>query len=131
MHGIKRRLMRLTTFVFLILTSPCIVLAQSAKTKAPPVGAVQRAYLVNSLVKIADPVLVALSNNELKKTMPVECVDGALEGRKQVTYLEAFGRLLSGMAPWLELGGNETTEGKLRQKYTQCHRSKGGRLYEF
>ena len=49
--------------------------------------------------------------------MPVECVEGALEGRKQVTYLEAFGRLLAGMAPWLELGGNETAEGKLRKKY--------------
>lgn len=79
----------------------------------------ERAYLVHSLCKIADPVLVALSNNELKKTMPVECAEGALEGRKQVTYLEAFGRLLAGMAPWLELGADETTEGKLRKKYIE------------
>lgn len=77
----------------------------------------ERAYLVKSLCKIADPVLLALSNNELKKTMPVECAEGALEGRKEVTYLEAFGRLLAGMAPWLELGPDQTTEGKLRTKY--------------
>jgi len=79
----------------------------------------ERAYLVKSMCKIADPVLVALSRNELKKTMPVECVAGALEGRKQVTYLEAFGRLLAGMAPWLELGPDETDEGKLRKKYIE------------
>ena len=49
--------------------------------------------------------------------MPVECAPGTLEGRKQVTYLEAFGRLLAGMAPWLELGPDDTAEGKLRKKY--------------
>ena len=95
----------------------CFVQAQTRSSDNNKVAQAERSYLVNSLVKIADPVLVALSNNELKKTMPVECVEGALEGRKQVTYLEAFGRLLSGMAPWLELGADETPEGKLRQKY--------------
>jgi len=86
------------------------------------VAANERAYLVKAMVKIADPVLVALSKNELKKTMPVECVAGALQDRKQVTYLEAFGRLLAGMAPWLELGPDETTEGRLRKKYISLAR---------
>ena len=76
-----------------------------------------RAFFVSSLVKIGDPVLVALSKNELKKNMPVEKSPGAWDDRKHVTYLEAFGRLLSGMAPWLELGADETPEGKLRAKY--------------
>lgn len=83
------------------------------------VGIAERAYLVRTLCKIADPVLVALSKNELKKNIPVECAAGALEGRKQVTYLEAFGRLIAGMAPWLELEPDQTTEGKLRQKYLE------------
>ena len=77
----------------------------------------ERAYLVKSLCKIADPVLTALSKNQLKQTMPVECAPGELAGRKEVTYLEAFARLLAGMAPWLELGADETAEGKLRGKY--------------
>jgi hypothetical protein len=37
--------------------------------------------------------------------------------RNKYTYLEAFGRLLSGMAPWLALGNDNSAEGKLRTKY--------------
>ena len=78
-----------------------------------------RAYLVSTLVKIADPVLVALSQNKLKAQMPIEKSPGAWDDRTHVTYLEALGRLLSGMAPWLELGPDNTPEGKLREKYIQ------------
>ncbi|MCG9972858.1 DUF2264 domain-containing protein [Christiangramia crocea] len=81
-----------------------------------------REYYISSLVRIADPVLVALSKNELKKRMPVEKSPGAWDDRTHVTYLEAFGRLLSGMAPWLELGPDETEEGELREKYIQLAR---------
>lgn len=76
-----------------------------------------REFFVSSLVKIGDPVLTALSKNQLKELMPVEKSPGAWDDRTHVTYLEAFGRLLSGMAPWLELGADETAEGKLRAKY--------------
>ncbi len=76
-----------------------------------------REFFVSSLIKIGDPVLTALSKNELKKVMPVEKSPGAWDDRTHVTYLEAFGRLLSGMAPWLELGADNTAEGKLRAKY--------------
>jgi hypothetical protein len=69
------------------------------------------------MTKIADPVLNALSRNELKKQMPVEAVSGTEADRRNYTYLEAIGRLLSGMAPWLELGPDQTPEGKLRKKY--------------
>jgi hypothetical protein len=51
--------------------------------------------------------------------MPVE---SSGEGRAQFTHLEAFGRLLSGMAPWLELGPDDTKEGKLRKKYIELAR---------
>ncbi|KJD34710.1 hypothetical protein PK35_02825 [Tamlana nanhaiensis] len=76
-----------------------------------------REFFVSSLIKIGDPVLTALGKNELKKMMPVEKSPGAWDDRTHVTYLEAFGRLLSGMAPWLELGTDKTPEGKLRAKY--------------
>jgi hypothetical protein len=82
-------------------------------------NAIERSYLVNTLAKIADPVLIALSKNELKTQMPVE---SSGEGRAQFTHLEAFGRLLSGMAPWLELGPDDTKEGKLRKKYIELAR---------
>jgi hypothetical protein len=77
-------------------------------------GVQERAYLVKSLVRIADPVLTSLSKNELKKQMPIEA---KATDRAQYCYLEAFGRLLAGMASWLELGADNTAEGQIREKY--------------
>lgn len=39
--------------------------------------------------------------------------------RREVSYLEAVGRTICGIAPWLELGQDQTKEGKLRAKYIQ------------
>lgn len=78
-------------------------------------GKIQRDYYVHTLVRIAHPVLDALSKSELKKRMPLEAKYP--DTRKDYMHLEAFGRLLAGMAPWLELGADDTEEGKLRKKY--------------
>jgi hypothetical protein len=93
--------------------------AQVAKKQTD--GEKERVYLVQSLIRIADPVLNALSRKELKKQMPVEAKAG-VNDRKKYTYLEAFGRTLAGMAPWLELGENNTKEGQLRKKYAELSR---------
>ena len=77
-------------------------------------GKEQRAYLVSTLQKIADPVLDNLANNQLKNKMPVES-NG--KNREAYTYLEAFGRLVAGMAPWLALGEDSTGEGRIREHY--------------
>lgn len=82
-----------------------------------PGGIPERAYLVSELTHIADPVLNALSINKLREEMPVEAAPGQEADRKKYTYLEAFGRLAAGMAPWLELGPDVSDEGKLRGKY--------------
>lgn len=71
-----------------------------------------RAYWCETAYKIAYPVLDALSKGELKVKMPVEASDPA--ARKNTACLEAVGRLLCGIAPWLELGADETPEGKMR-----------------
>lgn len=76
-----------------------------------------RSYFVESMLKIADPVLEALSKDQLKEKMPVETAEEEWGHRADFAHLEAFGRLLSGMSPWLELGPDETKEGKLREKY--------------
>src|SRR5690606_25726016 len=78
-------------------------------------GKTQRDYYVQTLVRIAHPVLDALSKDELKKRMPLEAKYP--DTSKDYMHLEAFGRLLAGMAPWLELGADDTEEGKLRKKY--------------
>ncbi len=55
------------------------------------------------------PVLQALSERRLKLTMPVEHAPGT-DDRPMFTYLEALGRLLSGIAPWIELRDTGNTE---------------------
>lgn len=73
-----------------------------------------------SMIKIVDPVLSNLSNNTLKVNMPVETTtEGSTRGREKVTHLEAVGRTVCGIAPWLELGIDETKEGKLRKRYIE------------
>ena len=89
------------------------ILFAQPETKTAP-GQAEREYLIKTLTRIADPVLEALSKNVLREQMPVEA---KTTDRKNYTYLEAFGRLLAGMAPWLELGEDQSPEGQCRKKY--------------
>lgn len=73
-----------------------------------------RAWWCEMAYKISYPVLDALSKGELKKRMPVEAAYP--EQRSNYAHLEAFGRLLCGIAPWLELGPDDTPEGKMREE---------------
>ena len=78
-----------------------------------------RAYWVCLLSRIAEPILSNISKQELRKNMPME-VSPTFDSRDPgVGYLEAFGRLLAGMAPWLALADDNTAEGKLRKKFRE------------
>ncbi len=112
LNKVKKWGCKLLLLILLISIAPLHSYAQE-------IGQQERTYLVKSLVKIADPLLTALSQNQLVQKMPVEEV---AEGREKFTYLEGFGRLLAGMAPWLELGPDDTKEGQLRAKYIQLAR---------
>jgi hypothetical protein len=75
-----------------------------------------RTYWCNLLYKIAEPVLKNMSNGELAKNMQVE-VSPTWDGRdKRVTYMECFGRLMDGLAPWLSLPDDDSAEGKQRKQ---------------
>lgn len=82
-----------------------------------------RAYWVELLAKVSRPVLRSLSEGKLKQRMPVEAPHGNAEDRRQFTYLEAFGRLLTGIAPWLEHGPTEGSEEALRLECAGLARS--------
>ena len=86
------------------------------------VGATQtdRAYWVSVMTRLADPVLKNLANGTLKARMPVEQAAGS--DRRAVSHLEAIGRLLAGMAPWIELAPDDTPEGRLRGEYADLAR---------
>ncbi|WP_338868272.1 DUF2264 domain-containing protein [Spirosoma sp. SC4-14] len=75
-----------------------------------------RAYWLQTLVKVAEPVVLALSENRLKATMPVESAPGQEAGRKVVSHLEAIGRTVAGLAPWLQLDIDDSPEGRIRQR---------------
>ena len=83
---------------------------------AKPTGLDDRRLWVETMTKIATPVLENLAAGTLKKNMPFE--SPSVEPlRKEVSYLEAVGRTICGIAPWLELGPDETEEGRLRAHY--------------
>lgn len=86
------------------------------------VDADSREYWISVLTKITDPVLNSLASETLRKKMPVECYPGNEESRMEVTYLEAFGRVVAGISPWLELGEDNTPEGLIRKKYIELTR---------
>lgn len=76
-----------------------------------------RTVWVNELTKMTKPVLKALANDALKETMPIEQSSFEYGDRSNFAGLEAFGRLMAGIAPWLELGSSNTKEGQLRKEY--------------
>lgn len=89
-----------------------------SRQSTPPLvsGKVDRDYWVQLLNTIATPVLSSMSKGQLIKNMPVEW-SPQYDGRdKRVAYMEAFGRLMAGMAPWLALPEDNSPEGLLRRK---------------
>jgi len=86
-------------------------------TVLPTSGTDDRRYWVSLAEKLARPVLENLSRRELKKNMPVESLPRA--GREKYSHLEAFGRLLCGLAPWLAVEGLDDAEQKTQQSLLQ------------
>jgi len=71
--------------------------------------------------KVVRPVLANLAADQLKEKMPVALsakIDNKAS-REKVVYLEAFGRVMSGIAPWLNLEGGSKEEVALRNQYRQ------------
>ncbi|MDN3582429.1 DUF2264 domain-containing protein [Mucilaginibacter flavus] len=100
---------------FLLIVIPMLSLAQ--KKSAGP--ALTRKLWLSYMDRVARPVMSNLAADELKQKMPMMLSDRVddKENRTKVGYLEAFGRTLSGIAPWLQLEGGDTEEIKLRDQY--------------
>jgi hypothetical protein len=80
-----------------------------------------REVWMEQLYQMAAPVLSAMAEGRLQQEMSLE--KGTLElsptwdGRdKRVSYMEAFGRLMAGLAPWLSLPDDDTDEGLKRRQ---------------
>ena len=120
-RGLRRR-----DLIALAATAPVGVQVRTlARPATTPQAAAEpgRDYWVQTLRKLADPILDNLAAGTLKKNMPVEEAPGAK--RTAVTHLEAFGRLMAGLAPWIELpsaASAGSSEGPLRHAYAERSR---------
>lgn len=77
-------------------------------------GRQDREFTVKALDRIARPVLENLAAGKLKQELPLGPGE---KDREKWVHLEAFGRTMAGIAPWLALGPDATPEGKLRARY--------------
>jgi hypothetical protein len=98
------------------------VVAPAFQERTPSAAAPQgdRDVWVGIARKLADPVLKNLAAGTLKARMPVE--QSARASRAGVTHLEALGRLVAGIAAWVELAADDSPEGRLRGEYADLAR---------
>lgn len=89
---------------------------QKSTSTEQTTGAQDRALWVKCLWKISYPVIHNLAEGTLHKNMPVEASPTYELEPEKMTYLEAVGRTLAGVAPWLALPDDNTEEGKLRKQ---------------
>ncbi len=80
-----------------------------------PAQVPSRTRWLATLQRVSEPVLTNLAAGTLKARMPVEEAVGA--NRRDVTHLEAFGRLMAGIAPWIDLEDGPADERALRARY--------------
>lgn len=78
-----------------------------------------RVFWLKHLDRVSWPVLQALAVGRLRSSMPIEARPEMAASRTRTTHLEAVGRLLSGVAPWLELAPAAGPEGQRRAEYVR------------
>ncbi len=104
------------TALFLALLA---VTAATARSKKSVPQQNDREYWVEMAVRLAEPVLEPMSRGELQKTMQTEYSPTFDKRDRSVVYMETFGRLMAGIAPWLSLPDDDTAEGKQRAQMRQ------------
>ena len=80
-------------------------------------------YFSELLVKIVEPVLYLMAHEKLHSHFPLEVSPNADGRDNRVAYLECFGRVISGAAPWLALnsdGKDKASRIKLREYALQA-----------
>lgn len=103
--------------------SPNVVLSETSESVEPKPSD-DRKYWVQLLDKIANPILSNMSKGELQKKMKLEFSPTWDKRDSRVAYMEAFGRLIAGMAPAVSLPDDNSPESKIRAKWrTQIQQS--------
>jgi hypothetical protein len=93
--------------------------AAPQRRPALPDGVQDRRYMLDLLARMANPVMGPMSEGRLQARWN-PAVSPTWDGRNvKVGYLEAFGRLISGIAPWLALPDSDGAEGRMRAALRQ------------
>jgi len=90
--------------ILITLVVGCLIvapLAAAKKKQAQP--QTDREYWCEQAYKMAQPVLENMAKGELQKNMQTEFSPSFDKRDRRVVYMETFGRLMAGIAPWLAL----------------------------
>lgn len=113
----RREFFKSATALGLISATGLPAFAEPSSSATEAASTDDRAFWVSTVDKIARPILENLARRTLKAKMPVEELPKAK--RADYTHLEAFGRLMCGLAPWLALDGLTGDELKLQTEFRQ------------
>ena len=86
----------------IILTLVAIIVAMPLTAKKKPeTTKTDRQYWEEQAYKMARPVLENMARGELQKNMLTEFSPSFDNRNRKVVYMETFGRLMAGIAPWI------------------------------
>ncbi|MBQ9357389.1 MAG: DUF2264 domain-containing protein [Prevotella sp.] len=100
------------TLLSLLLALFCAMTAE-ATTPTP------RSYWCQQAWQMAQPVLENMAKGQLQQNMQTEFSPSFDSRNRKVVYMETFGRLMAGIAPWLALPDDDTAEGRQRAQLRQ------------
>ncbi|MBR3513133.1 MAG: DUF2264 domain-containing protein [Bacteroidaceae bacterium] len=110
----------ITLLLSLLLVAGSAVSNNRQKVASPlGDGTTDRQYWAKLAYQMAAPVLQNMANGTLQKNFQLE-TSKSWDGRDpKVAYMECFGRLMAGIAPWLALPDDGTPEGRQRAQLRQ------------
>ena len=87
----------------LLVVAVLVLLPTEAKKKQREAQQTDREYWTSLAWQMAHPVLENMAKGELQKNMQTEFSPSFDNRNRKVVYMETFGRLMAGIAPWLAL----------------------------
>ena len=85
----------------IIIVVALLALLPVAAKKEKPAAQSDREYWASQAYRMAQPILENMAKGELQKNMKTEFSPSFDNRNRKVVYMEAFGRLMAGIAPWL------------------------------
>ena len=103
-------------FSIVLILGLVMALPMMAAKKKQVKQQTDREYWCEQAWKMAQPVLENMAKGELQKNMQTEFSPSFDNRNRKVVYMETFGRLMAGLAPWLSLPDDDTAEGQQRKQ---------------